>query len=136
MIPSRVTPALIELIDQSRLQIVVVIHCNHPHEIDDELQGACALLHAVCHGLLNQSVLLKGVNDTAKALCELSERLIRCRVMPYYLHTLDPVAGAMHFMVSIEHQHQLLEQVRSSLPGYLVPKCVSDVPGKPYKQPA
>ncbi len=85
--------------------------------------------------LLNQSVLLNGVNDSAEVLAALSERLFDCGVLPYYLHMLDPVAGAAHFEVTRERAEEIMDNLRRRLPGYLVPRLVREVPGMPYKLP-
>ena len=134
VLPSRITPALLNLFKQTRLYVVFVIHCNHAQEIDEDVMHSTTQLHSVCHAVLNQSVLLKGINDCADILIELSHKLLASRVMPYYLHTLDPVQGAMHFNTDHLTQKNIMEVLRRELPGYLVPKCVSDIPGAPYKQ--
>ena len=125
MIPSRVTTRWLQLIQANRLKTVLVIHANHSVELDAEVQAS---LHAASQvaTLLNQSVLLRGVNDHVAAQQELSERLLECRVIPYYLNLLDRVSGAAHFEVSEQDGIQLLEQLRQRLPGYLVPRLVRD----------
>lgn len=134
VLPSRITPMLLDIFKHSRLQVVFVIHCNHAQEIDEDVMRSTTQLHSVCHAVLNQSVLLKGVNDCADTLIELSHKLLASRVTPYYLHTLDPVQGAMHFNTDHQTQKKIMEELRRQLPGYLVPKCVSDIPGEPYKK--
>ena len=112
-----------------------MIHCNHPNEIDVEVERALELLRSAAITVLNQSVLLAGINDEANCLAQLSERLFQCGVLPYYLHQLDPVRGAMHFQVPIERGVQLMASLRARLPGYLVPRYVQEIPGRPNKTP-
>lgn len=133
VLPSRITDALLGCIAGSRLRFSFVIHCNHANELGDA--EARALQRLSDHGvqLLNQSVLLRGVNDTPEALIGLSEKLYDCGVLPYYLHCLDPVRGAMHFDVPIRDAAALIEGMRARLPGYLVPQLVKEEQGKPCK---
>ncbi len=135
VLPERVTPGLARLLSRNRLQTVVVIHANHPREVTAELDQALEKLVAAGATLLNQSVLLKSVNDDADTLASLSESLLGIGVMPYYLHLLDPVAGAAHFDVPRARAERLLDELRVRLPGYLVPRMVREVPGAPYKTP-
>jgi len=135
VLPSRVTPGLCALLGQSRLASVVVVHANHAHELGDETRKALAGLRTAGVTLLNQSVLLRGVNDDVETLAELSETLFAAGVLPYYLHLLDRVAGAAHFEVSDAVGMRLLEGLRARLPGYLVPRLVREVPDMPYKTP-
>ncbi|MFC0269323.1 EF-P beta-lysylation protein EpmB [Kushneria aurantia] len=135
VIPDRVDDALLEWLAASRLQKVMVLHINHPAEIDAAVVQACARLKSAGVTLLNQSVLLKGVNDAATTLAALSERLFEAGVLPYYLHVLDPVAGASHFDVPDERARLLVEALRAELPGFLLPRLVREVPGKPAKTP-
>lgn len=133
--PSRVDDALCDWLGSTRLQTIVVLHINHPQEIDADLTEACKRLHDAGATLLNQAVLLAGVNDDATTLKHLSERLFGSRVLPYYLHQLDRVQGATHFEVPDEQAHQLLTALRESLPGYLVPRLVREQAGGASKQP-
>jgi EF-P beta-lysylation protein EpmB len=135
VLPARVSRGLADLFAGSRLQTVCVIHANHPREVTAELGRAVEQLRAAGVTLLNQSVLLKSVNDDADTLATLSESLFRVGVLPYYLHMLDPVAGAAHFAVSNERADTLLAALRSMLPGYLVPRAVREVPGADSKVP-
>lgn len=135
VLPSRVTGGLQRILAGSRLQGILVIHANHPNEITDELAHALRLLSDIGVTLLNQSVLLKSVNDDADTLANLSESLFRIGVMPYYLHLLDPVLGATHFEVPTGKAETLLERLRIDLPGYLVPRLVREQRGVPYKTP-
>ena len=133
VLPERITPSLIELLNSTALRVSMVIHCNHANEIDHAEEKALWQLQQSGITLLNQSVLLKGVNDTAETLIALSKRLYDNRVLPYYLHLLDPVRGAMHFDVSARLASDLIETLRAKLPGYLVPKLVREVPNSTSK---
>jgi KamA family protein len=129
-IPERVDSGLLELLGATRLRTVVVVHTNHANELDGHVARALGELRAPLTALLNQSVLLRGVNDTADALATLSERLFACGVLPYYLHLLDPVSGAAHFDVAEAEGRRLIEELRARLPGYLVPRLVRETPGE------
>ncbi|HBX36705.1 MAG TPA: EF-P beta-lysylation protein EpmB [Pseudohongiella sp.] len=133
MIPARVNDELLAWLSECRLQKVMVIHVNHANEIDAEVAEALQNLRRAGVTLLNQSVLLKGVNDSAAALIDLSERLMDAQVMPYYLHVLDRVQGVAHFDVSETYALQLLAELKGKLPGYLVPRLVREVPGASSK---
>jgi L-lysine 2,3-aminomutase len=133
VLPERVTSGLCELLTNTRLQAVVVVHANHPHEIDAEVAAGLRQLRAAGTTLLNQSVLLRGVNDDADTLCALSERLFAAGALPYYLHVLDKVDGAAHFDLDAAVAHGLWEQMTRRLPGYLVPRLVREDPGAPGK---
>ncbi|MBN1591190.1 MAG: EF-P beta-lysylation protein EpmB [Pirellulales bacterium] len=133
VIPSRVTPGLVDLLHATRLVPIVVVHVNHPAEIDREVELALARLVDAGVPVLNQSVLLRDVNDDVDVLAELYERLVDLRVMPYYLHQLDRVAGAAHFEVAEEEGCRLVESLRARLPGYAVPRYVREVPGASSK---
>lgn len=134
-LPSRVTPALLELLTNSRLTVVVVLHCNHPNELAGDFLPALAALREARLTLLNQSVLLRGVNDQVDALCQLSEDLFDLGVTPYYLHLLDRARGTAHFEVPVTEAHRLHDALRRRLPGYLVPRLVRETAGAPYKLP-
>jgi KamA family protein len=114
---------------------VLVVHANHPREIDETVRAALARLAAAGVTLLNQSVLLRGVNDSTAMLAELSETLFAARVLPYYLHLLDPVRGAAHFDVNEIEASAIMKSLRQRLPGYLVPRLVRERPGQPAKTP-
>jgi EF-P beta-lysylation protein EpmB len=135
VLPARVEDSLLELLARGRLKSVLVVHANHPNEIDDEVAAALARLAGAGIALFNQAVLLRGVNDDAAALTELSEVLFEAGVTPYYLHLLDRVQGAAHFEVDIDTARALHRQLRENLPGYLVPQLVQEVAGEPFKQP-
>ncbi len=115
--------------------MAVVLHSNHANEIDASVQAACARLRASGATLLNQAVLLRGVNDSVAALADLSQRLFAAGVVPYYLHMLDKVRGAAHFEVAEATAQQLMGELSASLSGYLVPRLVREVPGGPAKLP-
>ncbi|APZ42391.1 EF-P beta-lysylation protein EpmB [Acidihalobacter ferrooxydans] len=135
VLPERIDSTLLDWIRGSRLRIICVIHANHANELDANVAQALSRLHAAGAHLLNQSVLLKGVNDSSSALDDLSQRLFECRVLPYYLHLLDPVAGAAHFHVDDATALRIMQSLRARLPGYLVPKLVREQAGKPSKTP-
>jgi EF-P beta-lysylation protein EpmB len=133
VIPQRVTTELLNWLCGTRLTPIVVVHVNHPAEIDGATEAAVARLIDAGVPLLNQAVLLRGVNDSADVLTDLSRRLVDLRVMPYYLHQLDRVAGAAHFEVPIERGRQIMAELHRRLPGYAVPRYVQEVPGAPGK---
>lgn len=135
MIPSRIDKGLLESLTETRLHVVVVLHVNHPREIDHDLADGTRRLQRSGAVVLNQSVLLRHVNDRADTLIELSQRLLEGGILPYYLHQLDPVEGAAHFRVSDKRGRALITQMRNRLPGYLVPRLVRELPGKPHKIP-
>jgi EF-P beta-lysylation protein EpmB len=133
VIPQRVDDSLLNWIEQSRLDVVMVVHINHPAEIDDEVRQAMARLRSAGVTLLNQSVILRGVNDHPDTLQSLSEALFTAGILPYYLHAFDPVAGAHHFDVSDDRAREMVRELQSRLPGYLVPRLVRELPDKPGK---
>jgi EF-P beta-lysylation protein EpmB len=135
VLPERVDGELVDWLAGLRLQRVVVVHANHPREIDASVVAACKALHHAGATLLNQSVLLRGINDDVGVLADLSERLFAAGVLPYYLHQLDRVAGAAHFEVTDGAALDLMEVLRQRLPGYLVPRLVRETAGAPYKEP-
>jgi L-lysine 2,3-aminomutase len=135
VLPERVTPALVAWLTGTRLQPILVVHANHAKELDNQVNHALQYLVKAGVTVLNQSVLLRNINDNAPALIALSEALFKNQVLPYYLHLLDRVHGTAHFEVSVETASTLLEQMRIALPGYLVPKLVREMVGMAYKQP-
>jgi EF-P beta-lysylation protein EpmB len=135
VLPERIDEAFGQWLAQLPLQKVVVLHANHANEFDSTVDAACARLRDAGATLLNQSVLLRGINDDADTLAALSERLFAAGVLPYYLHQLDRVQGAAHFEVDDARALSLMEAVRHRLPGYLVPKLVREVGGEPSKRP-
>jgi EF-P beta-lysylation protein EpmB len=133
VLPSRVDHGLTRLLAATRLQLVIVVHANHAAEIDDDVRRALAALRATGGTLLNQSVLLAGVNDSADALAALSRTMFEAGTLPYYLHLLDRVNGVAHFDVDEARAVELLRELNARLPGYLVPRLVREVPGMPGK---
>jgi KamA family protein len=133
VIPQRVTEGLIGWLRGTRLAPLVVVHVNHPAEIDDAVAAALRRLVDAGIPILSQSVLLRGVNDRVDVLAELFERLVDLRVMPYYLHQLDRVLGAAHFEVPEQRGIALVRRLRARLPGYAVPRYVRDAPGMSHK---
>ena len=133
VLPNRIDDGLLKLLQASRLLIVMVIHSNHANELQHNEQSKLHSLHAAGITLLNQSVLLEGVNDDTDTLISLSKRLLQCNTLPYYLHLLDPVDGAMHFDVDRQKAVQIITQLQQQLPGYLVPKLVQEIAGKQAK---
>jgi EF-P beta-lysylation protein EpmB len=130
VLPERVDRGLVEILSATRLETVVVLHANHPAEIDLAVTAAAARLKPATTALLNQSVLLAGINDDVATLASLSERLFAGGILPYYLHLLDRVAGAAHFEVPEKRAVLLIEALRQRVPGYLVPKLVRERPGE------
>ncbi|MEA3276331.1 MAG: EF-P beta-lysylation protein EpmB [Pseudomonadota bacterium] len=135
VLPARITATLRHTLTTSRLQAVVVVHANHARELGEDVRRALGRLRHAGIPLLNQSVLLRGVNDRAEDLVDLSERLFDSGVLPYYLHLLDKVSGAAHFEVPEESAVKLMDRLRTRLPGYLVPRLVKEEAGRPYKIP-
>jgi EF-P beta-lysylation protein EpmB len=135
VLPSRVTTRLIELLRSARMTPVVVVHANHPAEIDQDCRDALRKLVTSGLTVLNQTVLLAGINDAGEALTELSLRLINVGVIPYYLHQLDRVRGTAHFEVPVSRGLELIAQLRTQLPGYAVPQYVREVAGELHKMP-
>ena len=133
VIPERVTDLLCQAIAATALPVVMVLHSNHANEIDQSVMDAVSQLRAVCRSVLNQSVILKGINDSADVLIALSERLFEAGIDPYYLNVLDRVSGAHHFDVSDLEVAALHQALLNALPGYLVPKLVREVPGIGHK---
>lgn len=133
VIPQRITQSLLSALCTPRLQTVVVIHSNHANEICPQVQSSVEMLQQNGITLLNQSVLLAGVNDSTQALVELSERLFEAGVIPYYLHLLDKVRGAAHFDVPLKRAQALLGEISAELPGYLVPRLVREEVGEKSK---
>lgn len=133
VIPQRITTKFCELLKRSRLQSVLVTHINHPNEIDESLSHAIKKLKSVGVTLLNQSVLLKHINDNAHTLKALSEKLFHIGILPYYLHLFDKVEGASHFYVSDENGKKIYEELQTLTSGYLVPKLARENPKEPHK---
>lgn len=135
VLPARIDDELLTGLKKLTKNIVMVIHTNHPNEIDDAVKTACAKLKSAGVTLLNQTVLLKGVNDNAETLATLSHKLFESGVLPYYLHSLDKVQGASHFDIDEKRAIKIYWQLLERLSGYLVPKLVQELPNQPYKTP-
>jgi len=135
VLPERVDQGLLQWIRRQQLQVVIVVHSNHPNEIDPSVTKALQRLRSTGATLLNQSVLLHGINDDAETLSRLSKRLFAAGALPYYLHLLDKVQGAAHFAVDEGTARDIHAAIRAALPGYLVPRLVRDIPGQPGKTP-
>jgi len=133
VIPQRITSDTLNWLVQPRLKTIMVLHINHAQEIDAAVNNMMTTLRQAGITLLNQAVLLKGVNDTLAAQVELSERLFECGALPYYLHLLDKVSGAAHFGTTRASALELHQQIQASLPGFLVPKLVQELPNKDSK---
>jgi len=135
VLPARIDSKLLAWLERWPGQKVVVIHSNHPNELNEEVAEAIHKLQTAGATVLNQSVLLRGVNDHAPTLARLSEKLFDIGVLPYYLHQLDPVSGAAHFEVDDDRARKIIAEVSAHLSGYLVPRLVREKPGAPAKQP-
>lgn len=133
VLPERVDAGLLKILAAVPLDKVMVLHANHAQELDEPVRDACRALRDAGWTLLNQSVLLRGVNDTSSALLALHERLFSLGVLPYYLHVMDRVEGAAHFEVSEDRAVRLMRDLSQRSPGYLVPRLAREVPGEPAK---
>lgn len=133
VIPQRINDELVSWVKESPLSVIFVFHINHANELDNEVSMAARKLIKAGARLLNQGVLLKGVNATVADQVALSEQLFDAGIMPYYMFTLDPVKGAAHFDVSVVEAQELMGKVAAELPGYLVPKLAKEVPGRSAK---
>ncbi|GAB1438375.1 EF-P beta-lysylation protein EpmB [Providencia sp.] len=133
VIPERITDTLCNRLASSRLQVIMVTHINHANEIDEAFSDSMQKLKLSGVTLLNQSVLLRHVNDNVTALMNLSNALFDAGILPYYLHVLDKVQGAAHFLVSDLEARQLIQQLLSKVSGYLVPKLAREIGGEPSK---
>ncbi|EXJ09465.1 MULTISPECIES: EF-P beta-lysylation protein EpmB [Nitrincola] len=133
VIPQRITNNLLTGLQGSRLNVVMVLHINHPNEIDDAVIRTCQRIKSHDITLLNQAVLLKGINDDVSVQKTLSERLFAASILPYYLFLFDKVAGAAHFDLEESVAKELVGKLQAELPGYLVPRLAREIPGKPAK---
>lgn len=133
VLPERIDKTFLSWATSSRLKIVLVVHCNHPNEINEEVTAALKKLSNTGIPIFNQAVLLKNINDSVDILAKLSKELFSAAVTPYYLHQLDTVTGAAHFAVSVEKARDLYAQLTTVLPGYLVPRLVIEQPGMSSK---
>jgi len=135
VIPQRVCEELLAWVRTSRAAIYFVLHVNHPQEIDAKFAESMRQLRTAGATLLNQTVLLRDINDSPAIQLELCRQLVNMQVLPYYIHHLDRVAGALHFESTVESGHAIIEHLRNNLPGYAVPKFVREVAGQPSKTP-
>ncbi|EYU16785.1 EF-P beta-lysylation protein EpmB [Photorhabdus aegyptia] len=135
VIPARITTTLCDRLAQSRLQVLMVTHINHANEIDQSLRNSMILLKQAGITLLNQSVLLRGVNNHSDTLADLSNALFDAGILPYYIHVLDKVQGAAHFMISDEEARELIRELLTKISGYLVPRLAREIGGEPSKTP-
>lgn len=133
VIPQRITDDLVDILASSRLKVIWVLHINHAQEIDTNLIDAVAKLTQKQMIVLNQSVILRGVNNSVKALSNLSERLFDADILPYYLHAFDPIQGASHFDVTDDDVIKLWQSLQKELPGFLLPRLVREIPNRPSK---
>ncbi|MFI5333617.1 MAG: KamA family radical SAM protein, partial [Chlamydiales bacterium] len=132
-IPERIDTSFLDLLKRSHLQIFFVIHCNHPNELDEDIFAALKEIQKLGIPVLNQNVLLKGVNDDAKTLETLMRTLADHGILPYYLNQLDRVQGAAHFEVEEKKGQALMAEIARSLSGYTVPHYVREIPGNAQK---
>ncbi len=133
VLPARLSEELIKTLNSIGKTLIFVLHINHANEIDDAVINNIKLLRQFNILVLNQSVLLKGINDSTETLIALSERLVENQVTPYYLHLLDPVAGAAHFNVDEQQAKKLIKEMHASVSGYLIPKLAKEEVGKAGK---
>lgn len=133
VVPERINDECLAWLTKTHLQLTIVLHVNHANELDKSVERALLRLRNHNIPLFNQSVLLKGVNDSVQALVDLSETLFTYGVIPYYLHLLDPVAGASHFEVDEQSAKRLMNELQKLLPGYLLPKLVKEDPELTHK---
>ena len=133
IIPNRITPKFLAILEKLELNKVCVFHINHPDEISEEFCEAAQKIRNTNTVTLNQSVLLKGINNDAGMLAELSYKLFGAGILPYYLHELDHAKGTSHFKVSVEETAQIFQDLKNLLPGYLVPKLAREIAGQTSK---
>jgi len=133
VLPSRITTKLCDELSAIKKDLILVVHSNHANELNQQVKLACERLKNANITLLNQAVLLKGINDSADQLCALHEKLFTFHIMPYYLHLLDKAVGTAHFEVSQDDGIHLMNQIKRVLPGYLVPKFVKEQAGAANK---
>lgn len=135
VIPARITDALCQRLSETRLQTILVTHINHANEIDHDVTESMKKLKNAGVTLLNQSVLLRDINNNAQTLVNLSDKLFSAGILPYYLHVLDKVQGAAHFMVDDNSAREIMRNMLEKTSGYLVPKLTREIGGQPSKTP-
>lgn len=133
VLPSRLDRKLISILSKSKFKIVLVVHTNHPNEINTEVAKYLNKIHNTKITLLNQSVLLKNINNNHITLAKLSKKLFELNILPYYLHLLDPVMGAEYFAITLSEAKKIYAELAAILPGYLLPKLVIEKPGAKNK---
>ncbi|MCH8529822.1 MAG: EF-P beta-lysylation protein EpmB [Saccharospirillum sp.] len=133
VLPSRLDQGLVTLLSQKRWRTLLVLHCNHARELNEEVAAALLPMRKAGVTLLNQAVLLSGINDQLNTQVELSQALFDQGVLPYYLHLLDPVAGAARFQTDDRAARELWQAMQAKLPGYLLPRLVRETPGETAK---
>lgn len=133
--PFRITPSLLNVFAEIKIPLTMMVHVMHPREVTEEFKAAMRSLQKMGVILLNQSVLIKGCNDKAETLKELSYKLAECGIVPQYLHLLDRARGTSHFRVSVERAQQIFREIRGQLPGYMIPQLTLDIPGGHGKIP-
>jgi EF-P beta-lysylation protein EpmB len=133
VLPERINKNFLSILTSIPQHKVIVLHCNHSQEIDNAVLQSCLAMHDAGCNLLNQSVLLRKVNDNADVLAKLSKQLFTCKVLPYYLHLLDRVTGSAHFNVPILEALDIYHQLQAILPGYLVPRLAQELPNVAHK---
>lgn len=134
-IPERITAPFLNILEKTRLQVIFVLHVNHPLELDEDVKKSIKEIQKIGVTILSHTVLLRGVNDTIGVLKELFLTMITSGIIPYYLNQLDKVEGSGHFEVKEEEGLKLIHQLRKELPGYAIPRYIQEVPGKEYKTP-
>lgn len=134
-IPERIDENFIKILSSTSLQVIFVVHINHPREVDEDVLLAIRKLQRLGIPVLNQFVLLRGVNDSLEILEELCHLMTDYGIMPYYMHQLDRVQGAQHFEIEEEEGKKLIAALSKILPGYAVPKYVREIAGEPSKTP-
>ena len=130
VLPERINSSLLAILASMRLNLVVVLHCNHPQELNADVAKACGALKGVGAHLLNQAVFLRGVNADLVTLESLSHKLFAYNVLPYYLHLLDKTQGTQHFAIPNSRALAIYKELQGKLSGYLLPKLVTEEPGK------
>lgn len=133
VLPARIESAWLDIWDAYSWQKIMVVHCNHPQELDPSVDSAITMLKRKGWTVLNQSVLLQGINDDVDILVQLSHRLFSIGILPYYLHVLDKVEGAQHFDVTLQRALEIYQQLQRRLSGYLLPRLAQEIPGVPHK---
>lgn len=133
VLPNRIDDSFIQLLNNIKYKKIIVIHCNHPNELDNKTQEIITNILKTGTLVYNQAVLLKGINDDIQTQIKLWEKTYNMGILPYYLHMLDPVEGASHFEVPVLQAKNLIKKLQAELPGYLIPKLVQEIPGEPSK---